>query len=71
MTSPSSSASSCTTGATREIKDQWRRGKRADAAVALAEHPELRDDKAAALDLAYEEFWIRRRTSGALYAVER
>jgi serine/threonine protein kinase len=41
------------------IKECWGRGETPDAAAALALHPELRTDKSAVLDLAYEEYCLR------------
>jgi tetratricopeptide (TPR) repeat protein len=41
------------------IREEWRRGVEPDAAAALACQPELRTDKAAALDLAFEEYCLR------------
>lgn len=41
------------------IKQAWYDGRPPDAAVALAENPELAGDRAVALDLAYEEFCVR------------
>jgi serine/threonine protein kinase len=41
------------------IKQAWRVGRPADAAVALRENPDIAGDRAVALDLAYEEFCVR------------
>jgi serine/threonine protein kinase/Tfp pilus assembly protein PilF len=41
-----------------EIKSLWKRGDRPDARAALSQHPELRGDKSAILDLAYEEYCL-------------
>jgi eukaryotic-like serine/threonine-protein kinase len=41
------------------IREEWRRGVEPDAHAALARQPELRTDKAAVLDLAYEEYCLR------------
>jgi serine/threonine protein kinase/Flp pilus assembly protein TadD len=44
-----------------EIKSQWLRGEPADARAVLTRHPELGSDKSAVLDLAYEEYCLRRQ----------
>jgi serine/threonine protein kinase/Tfp pilus assembly protein PilF len=45
-----------------QIKARWRQGEPADARAALDLHRELRADRSAAMDLAYEEFNRRRGT---------
>lgn len=49
-----------------EIKDAWRAGEQPDAAAALRENPELAGDRAAAIDLAYEEFCAREEAGERL-----
>ncbi len=44
-----------------EIKSQWLRGEPADARGVLVRYPELGSDKSAVLDLAYEEYCLRRQ----------
>ncbi len=51
------------------IKNEWREGACPDAALALAKHPELHDDKSAVVDLAYEAYWLRR-TEGEQIDIE-
>jgi serine/threonine protein kinase/Flp pilus assembly protein TadD len=47
------------------IKEDWERGSLPDAALALARHPELLDNKSAVLDLAYEEYCLRAEAGAA------
>ena len=42
------------------IRDQWRQGQSPDALAALASYPHLEEDRSAVIDLAYEEFCLRR-----------
>jgi serine/threonine protein kinase len=44
----------------RSIRSHWRHGQRPDALAALADHPAIGNDDKAVLDLAYEEFCLRR-----------
>jgi serine/threonine protein kinase len=60
MNSVSSAVASPAKDLLNAIKNRWREGVCPDAAVALAEHPELHDDKIAVVDLAYEAYWLRR-----------
>lgn len=46
-------------GLASEIKDLWKQGREPDAQAALSHYPELRHDKSAVLDLAYEEYCQR------------
>jgi tetratricopeptide (TPR) repeat protein len=45
----------------RAIRDDWRDGQASDAQAALLEHPDLKQDTTAVLDLAYEEYSLARR----------
>jgi serine/threonine protein kinase len=42
------------------IRSQWRDGQTPDARAALEENPELEGDCSAVVELAYEEYWLRR-----------
>ncbi len=44
----------------RTICSQWRDGQAPDARAALEENPDLEGDRSAVVELAYEEFWLRR-----------
>jgi serine/threonine protein kinase/tetratricopeptide (TPR) repeat protein len=50
------------------ILDDWFRGEPPDAAAALARYPDLLEDKAAVIDLAYEEFCLRYQAGESLDA---
>jgi serine/threonine protein kinase/tetratricopeptide (TPR) repeat protein len=47
--------------AAKAVKSRWWRGTPPDTLAVLAEHPDLAEDRAAVLDLAYEEYWLRRQ----------
>lgn len=46
--------------------DRWRQGEHPSAAAVLREHPELARSKSAVLDLAYEEFCLRREAGESI-----
>ncbi|MFO0796963.1 MAG: serine/threonine-protein kinase [Gemmataceae bacterium] len=48
-----------------QIKRGWRKGATADAAAALAAHPELGRQPSVVLDLAYEEYLLREKAGAA------
>ncbi|QDU18316.1 protein kinase domain-containing protein [Urbifossiella limnaea] len=48
-----------------QIKRGWRKGAPADAAAALAAHPELSRQPSVVLDLAYEEYLLREKAGAA------
>lgn len=48
------------------IKEAWRVGQPPDAAAAMRDNPDIAADRAAALDLAYEEFCAREEAGEAL-----
>src|SRR4051812_42705409 len=50
----------------RERIDRWREGSEPDAAVVLAEHPELRGAKSLVLDLALAEYSLRTAAGDAV-----
>ena len=43
-----------------DIIDRWTKGETPDTRTALARYPELAKDKAAVLDLAFAEYWLRQ-----------
>ena len=43
-----------------EVKRQWDQGAKPDARAFLDAHPEIAENKDLVLDLAYEEFCLRR-----------
>lgn len=49
-------------GLVEEIKRQWRAGESVDTLEALRANPELRQRKSLVVDLAYEEFCLRRES---------
>lgn len=51
-----------------EIKRNWREGSAVDALEALRANPELRERKSLVVDLAYEEFCLRRESGEAVDA---
>ncbi|MFO0843185.1 MAG: serine/threonine-protein kinase [Gemmataceae bacterium] len=57
-------------GLAREIRSAWMDGTPPDAQAALAQHPALAGDRSAVLELAYEEFCLRREAGEALDAEE-
>ena len=52
------------------VKNRWRGGEVPDLAAVLESHPELRDCPSHVLDLAFEEFRIRRQAGESLQAEE-
>jgi serine/threonine protein kinase len=53
-------------GLASDIKSRWFHGEPPDAAGALERHPELKDDKSAVVELALEEYCLRRQRGEAL-----
>src|SRR5262245_8560850 len=53
-------------GLAREIRSAWIDGAPPDAKAALARHPALAEDLSVVLELAYEEFCLRREAGEAL-----
>jgi serine/threonine protein kinase/TPR repeat protein len=52
------------------IREQWRKGKTPDLAAALADHPELEQYKSIVLQLACDEFRVRRENDQSLSVEE-
>ncbi|HEX4608183.1 MAG TPA: protein kinase, partial [Urbifossiella sp.] len=65
MTTPPVAQVDVARGLAIDLKRQWRKGGEADAAAALAAHPELARHKSVVLDLAYEEYLLREKAGGA------
>lgn len=49
-----------------DIIDRWSKGEAPDTRAALAAHPGLTADKAAVLDLAFAEYWLRLHAGEAV-----
>jgi tetratricopeptide (TPR) repeat protein len=45
-----------------ELRERWDRGEKVDALILLAEHPEHAANSCVVVDLAHEEFCLRRQT---------
>jgi len=58
--------STCLQSLVREQIDAWRSGSHPDAAVFLAEHPELETNKSLVLDLVLEEYCLRAAAGDTL-----
>jgi serine/threonine protein kinase len=70
VTSGANDAAQKATELARAIREGWRNGKTADLSAALADHPELRQFKSIVLELACDEFQLRRQIGQSLSAEE-